>query len=118
MSIQCNFDSFTFCLTVFSLFNKLSLSLSFSRVASNVDKILFQRKFHELLLLQLDVLHQKHNPTLPGHLMLFSQEEDKAPLPLPGSVHTHNPRFHDNFFNSKFPQLFFNAHCMSMMNIF
>ena len=38
------------------------------RVASNVDKILFQRNFQELLVLQGEVAHQKHRPIFSGHL--------------------------------------------------
>ena len=68
------------------------------RIASNVDKIPFQRKFQELLLLQGEVPHQKLHPLFPGHFMLFSQVDVKAPQHLPGLVYTHNPRFHDNMF--------------------
>ena len=76
------------------------------RVASNVDKILFKRKFPELLLLQGEVAHQKHHPLLPSHLMLFGQVEVKAPQFLPGLVHTHNTRFHDNIYIAELAHLF------------
>ena len=68
------------------------------RVASNVYKIQFKRKFQELLLLQGKVAHQKHHPLFPGHLMLFGRVEVKAPQLLPGLIYTHNPIFHDNIF--------------------
>ena len=76
------------------------------RVASNFDEIPFQRKFQELLLLQGEVARQEHHPLFPGHLMLFGQVEVKAPQLLPGLVHSHNHRFHDNIFIAELAHLF------------
>ena len=76
------------------------------KVASNVGKIPFQKKFQELLLLQGKVAHQKHHPFFPGHLMLFGQVEVKAPQLLSGLVNNHNPRFHDNIFIAEFAHPF------------
>ena len=65
-----------------------------------------KEKFLALLLLQGKVANQKHHPLYYGYLMLIGQVKVRAPQLLPGLVHTHNPRFHENIFIAELALLF------------
>ena len=110
--------SFVWILTYyFSWYSLNALKVQSSHLKRSLDLICVVLEFPFVITLSF-LSFFCHNPALLGHLMLLSQEEDKAPLLLPGLFHTNNLRFNDNFFIPKFSQLLWISHCKNMMNIF